>query len=59
MSIEDDARSGRSKEAVIVKTIKKNHKTILNDLKVKLIEIAETLKITKNVLNILCINIWT
>ena len=47
MSIEDDARSGRPKEAVTDENIKKVHKIILNDRKVKLIEIAETLKISK------------
>jgi transposase len=47
MSIEDDSRSGRPKEAVTDENIKKVHKIILNDRKVKLIEIAETLKISK------------
>jgi hypothetical protein len=47
MSIQDDARSGRPKEAVIDESIKKVHKLILNDRKVKLIERAETLKISK------------
>jgi hypothetical protein len=47
MSIEDDVRSGRPKEAVTDENIKKVHKIILNDHKVKLIEIAETLKIRK------------
>jgi hypothetical protein len=47
MSIEDDVRSGRPKEAVTDENIKKVHKIILNDRKVKLIEIAETLKIPK------------
>jgi hypothetical protein len=41
------ARSGRSKEAVTDENIQKVHKIILNDRKVKLIEIAETLKILK------------
>jgi hypothetical protein len=36
-----------SKEAVSDENIKKVHKIILNDRKVKLIEIAETLKISK------------
>jgi hypothetical protein len=45
MSIEDDARSGRPKDAVTDENIKKVHKIILNDRKVKLIEIAKTLKI--------------
>jgi hypothetical protein len=40
-----DPRNGRPKEAVSDKSIKKVHKIILNDRKVKLIEIAETLKI--------------
>jgi hypothetical protein len=34
MSIEDDARSGRPKEAVTDENIKKVHKIILNDRKV-------------------------
>jgi hypothetical protein len=46
MGIEDDAHSGRAKEAVSDENIKKVHKIILNDRKVKLIEIAETLKIS-------------
>jgi hypothetical protein len=45
---EGDARSGRLKEAVSDENIKKVHKIILNDRKVKLIEIPETLKILKN-----------
>jgi hypothetical protein len=47
MCIEDDARSRRPKEAVSDETIKKVHTIILNDRIVKLIEIAETLKISK------------
>jgi hypothetical protein len=47
MRIEDDARSGSLKEAVTNEIIKKFHRITLNDLKVKLIEIAETLKISK------------
>jgi [histone H3]-lysine36 N-dimethyltransferase SETMAR len=47
MSIEDDARNGRPKETVTDENIKKVYKIILNDRKVKLIEIAETLKISK------------
>jgi transposase len=47
MCIEGDARTGRPKEAVSDENIKKVHKIILNDRKVKLIEIAETLKISK------------
>jgi hypothetical protein len=47
MSIKDDANSGRPKEAATDENIKKVHKIILNDRKVKLIEIAETLKISK------------
>lgn len=47
MSTEDDERSGRPKEAVTDENIKKVHKIILNDRKVKLIEIADTLKISK------------
>jgi hypothetical protein len=45
MSIEDDARGERSKEAIIDENIKRVHKIILNDRKVQLIEIAETLTI--------------
>jgi [histone H3]-lysine36 N-dimethyltransferase SETMAR len=47
MRTEDDARSGRPKEAVTDENIKKVHKIILDNRKVKLIEIAETLKISK------------
>jgi hypothetical protein len=47
MSIEDDLNSGRPKEAVSDENIKKVYKIILNDRKVKMIEIAETLKISK------------
>ena len=47
MSTEDDARSGRPKEAVTDENIKKVHKIIFDNRKVKLIEIAETLKISK------------
>jgi hypothetical protein len=45
MYVEGDVRSGRPKEAVFDENIKKAHKTILNDRKMNLIEIAETLKI--------------
>jgi hypothetical protein len=45
--LEGDARGGRPKEAVTDENIKKVHKIILNDRKVNLIEIAETLKISK------------
>jgi hypothetical protein len=47
MSIEDDARSGRPKEAVTDENIKKVYIIILDDRKVKLMEIAGTLKISK------------
>ncbi|GFX60187.1 histone-lysine N-methyltransferase SETMAR [Trichonephila clavipes] len=47
MNTEDDARSGRPKEAVTDEKIKKVHKIIFDNRKVKLIEIAETLKISK------------
>ncbi|GFX46077.1 putative mariner transposase [Trichonephila clavipes] len=47
MSTEDDARSGHPKEAVTNESIKKVHKIIFDNRKVKLIEIAETLKISK------------
>jgi hypothetical protein len=47
MCIQDDARSGRPKQAVSDKNIKKVHKIILNDRKVKFIEIAGTPKISK------------
>jgi hypothetical protein len=46
-SIEDDAGSERSKEAGTDEDIKKVNKNLLNDRKVKLIMIAETLKISK------------
>ena len=41
MSTEDDERSGRPKEDVTDENIKKVHKIIFNDRKVKLIEIAD------------------
>jgi hypothetical protein len=44
MIIEDDARSGRPKEAVTVENIKRVHKIILNDRKVKLIKIVDIRK---------------
>jgi hypothetical protein len=47
MSIEEDT----------YENIKKVHKIILNDRKVKLIEIAKTQRYQRNVLNILCMNI--
>ncbi|GFY30191.1 putative mariner transposase [Trichonephila clavipes] len=47
MSTEDDARSERPKEAVTDENIKKVHKIIFDNRKVKFIEIAETLKISK------------
>jgi [histone H3]-lysine36 N-dimethyltransferase SETMAR len=47
VSTNDAERSGRPKEVVTPENIKKIHKIILNDRKVKLIEIAETLKISK------------
>lgn len=47
MSTEDDERSGRPKEAVTDENIKKIHKMILDDRKLKLHEIAEALKISK------------
>jgi hypothetical protein len=46
MSIVGDKRSVRPKEAVTDENIKKVHKIILNDRKMKLIEIGEILKIT-------------
>lgn len=42
MSTEEDGRSRRPKQAVDDENIKKVHKLILDDRKVKLIEIAET-----------------
>jgi hypothetical protein len=45
--IEGDALSRRRKGAVTDQNIKKIHKINLNDRKVKMIEIAETLKISK------------
>ncbi|XP_047139010.1 histone-lysine N-methyltransferase SETMAR-like [Hydra vulgaris] len=47
MSTKDDERSGRPKEAVTDENVKKIHKIILNDRKVKLLEIADTLKLSK------------
>jgi hypothetical protein len=47
ISIDGDARSGRQTEAVSDENIKKVHKIILNGRNVNLIEIAETLKISK------------
>jgi len=46
MSTEDGERSGRPKEAVIDENIKKIHKIILNDRKLKLKEIADIVKIS-------------
>lgn len=46
MSTEDAERSGRPKEAVTDENIKKVHKIILNDRKVKLQEIADIVKIS-------------
>ncbi|KAM8718589.1 hypothetical protein ACLKA7_001318 [Drosophila subpalustris] len=46
MSTEEDERSGRPKEAVTDENIKKVHKMILEDRKVKLMVIADTLKIS-------------
>ncbi|QQP54963.1 Mariner transposase, partial [Caligus rogercresseyi] len=47
VSTNGDKRSGRPKEVVTPENIKIIHKMILNDRKVKLIQIAETLKISK------------
>ena len=46
MSTKDGECSGRPKEAVTDENIKKVHKIILNDRKVKLIEIADIVKIS-------------
>ncbi|KAF7267661.1 hypothetical protein GWI33_019149 [Rhynchophorus ferrugineus] len=46
MSIEDIERSGRTKEVVTDQNIKEIHKMILNGRKLKLNEIADTLKIS-------------
>ncbi|KAF7264394.1 hypothetical protein GWI33_023317 [Rhynchophorus ferrugineus] len=46
MSTEDGERSGSLKEVVTDENIKKIHKMILNDRKLKLNEIADTLKIS-------------
>ncbi|KAF7277766.1 hypothetical protein GWI33_009187 [Rhynchophorus ferrugineus] len=46
ISTEDGERSGRRKEVVTDENIKKSHKMILNDRKLKLNEIADTLKIS-------------
>jgi hypothetical protein len=62
MCIEGDGRSGRPKEALTDENIKNILKIILNDRKVKLIEIAETLRVQRyqrNVFDISCMNIWT
>lgn len=47
MSTEDDERSGRPKEAVTDENIKKIQKMILEDRKLRLICVADTLKISK------------
>ncbi|GFV58096.1 putative mariner transposase [Trichonephila clavipes] len=47
MSTENDARSGHPKEAVTDENITKVHKIIFGNHKVKLVEIAKTLKISK------------
>ncbi|GFV83972.1 putative DD34D transposase [Trichonephila clavipes] len=47
MSTEDDARCGHHKEAVTDEHIKKVNKIISDNHKVKLIEITDTLKISK------------
>ncbi|KAF7278350.1 hypothetical protein GWI33_008483 [Rhynchophorus ferrugineus] len=44
MSTEDGERCGRPKEVVTDENIKKIHKMMLNDRKLKLNEIADTLK---------------
>ncbi|KAF7275574.1 hypothetical protein GWI33_011582 [Rhynchophorus ferrugineus] len=46
MNTEDGERSGRPKEVVTDENIKRNHKMILNDRKLKLNEIADTLKVS-------------
>lgn len=46
MSVEDDERSGRPKEAVTPENVKKIHKIILENRKVKLAEIADIVKIS-------------
>ncbi|KAF7282415.1 hypothetical protein GWI33_002728 [Rhynchophorus ferrugineus] len=46
MSTEDGERNGHAKEVVTDENIKKIHKMILNDRKLKLSEIADTLKIS-------------
>ncbi|KAF7267890.1 hypothetical protein GWI33_018920 [Rhynchophorus ferrugineus] len=46
MAIEDGERSGRPKEVVTEENIKKIHKMILNYRKLKVNEIADTLKIS-------------
>ncbi|KAF7279480.1 hypothetical protein GWI33_007194 [Rhynchophorus ferrugineus] len=46
MSTEDGERSGRPKEVVTDEHIKTSHKMTLNDRKLKLNEIADTLKIS-------------
>ncbi|KAF7277753.1 hypothetical protein GWI33_009176 [Rhynchophorus ferrugineus] len=46
MSTEDGERNGRPKEVVTDENMKKIHKIILNDRKLKLNEIADTIKIS-------------
>ncbi|KAF7269843.1 hypothetical protein GWI33_017133 [Rhynchophorus ferrugineus] len=46
MSSEDGERSGRLKKVITDENIKQIHKMILNDRKLKLNEIADTLKIS-------------
>ncbi|KAF7262957.1 hypothetical protein GWI33_003795 [Rhynchophorus ferrugineus] len=46
MNTADDERSGRPKKVAGDENIKKIHKMILNDRKLKLNEIADTLKIS-------------
>lgn len=48
MSTEEDKRNGCLKEAVMSESIKKIYKTILYNCKMKLIKIADTLKISKH-----------
>ena len=56
----DDAeRSGRSKSAVVPENITKVHKIVLGDRKLKLREIADTLKISEgSVFTILHKSLW-
>lgn len=46
--VDDEARSGRPKEVVTPENIEKVHQIVMGNRKVKLQEIADTLKISKD-----------